>query len=114
MMSMFKPGLIGAVFLVFAAQAPAQAAEAQTAQIARPMVTERVSAGRQVLEIDMSALADPAPRFVPRLAAATVAAPASAEPAATVTGTPMPRKRFAHKVGQYEDAPLVALLGSPN
>ena len=120
MMTMIKPGLVAAALLALA-----PTAQAQTAQIGNPaMVTERVSAGRQVIEIDMVALTDPAPRraatglvsAAPANAAAAPApgpGPAMAEPAATANGTP-PRKRYAHKVGLYEDAPLIALLGWTN
>ena len=115
MMMMIKPGLVAAALLALA-----PTAQAQTAQIGNPAVTERMAAGRQVIEIDMAALTDPAPRrAATRLASATTAAPAlapapaTAEPAATANGTP-PRKRYAHKVGLYEDAPLIALLGWTN
>ena len=121
MMTMIKPGLVAAALLALA-----PTAQAQTAQIGNPAVTERIAAGRQVIEIDMAALTDPAPRrAATRLASATTAAPApapapalapapaTAEPAATANGTP-PRKRYAHKVGLYEDAPLIALLGWTN
>lgn len=115
MMMMIKPGLVAAALLAFA-----PTTQAQTAQIGNPAVTERIAAGRQVIEIDMAALTDPAPRrAATRLASATTAAPAlapapaTAEPAATANGTP-PRKRYAHKVGLYEDAPLIALLGWTN
>ena len=118
MMTMIKPGLVAAALLALA-----PTARAQTAQIGNPaMVTERVSAGRQVIEIDMAALTDPAPRrAATRLASAAPAnaaatpgpGPAMAEAAATANGTP-PRKRYAHKVGLYEDAPLIALLGWTN
>ena len=118
MMTMIKPGLVAAALLALA-----PTAQAQTAQIGNPaMVTERVSAGRQVIEIDMVALTDPAPRrAATRLVSAAPASaaaapgpgPAMAEPAATANGTP-PRKRYAHKVGLYEDAPLIALLGWTN
>lgn len=119
MMSLFKSwlksGLIGTVAMVTLAQTPVRAADTQAAQIGRPPVVEHVSACRQVIEIDMAALADPAPRpAAPRLAAAPVAPTAAAESAATATGTSVPRKRFAHKVGQYEDAPLIALLAQTN
>lgn len=115
MMMMIKPGLVAAALLALA-----PTAQAQTAQIGNPAVTERIAAGRQVIEIDMAALTDSAPRrAATRLASATTAAPAlapapaTAEPAATANGTP-PRKRYAHKVGLYEDAPLIALLGWTN
>ena len=113
MMMMLKSALVGAALVAFA-----PGAHAQTAQIGHPAVTERTAAGRQVIEIDMAALADPAPRRAARFAAALIAAPTAIQPAqpaiAGETGTPAPRKRFAHKVGQYEDAPMIALLGSPN
>ena len=112
-MMMLKSALVGAALVAFA-----PGAQAQTAQIAHPAVTERTDAGRQVIEIDMAALADPAPRRAARFAAAMIAAPTAIQPAQTAiageTGAPAPRKRFAHKVGQYEDAPMIALLGSPN
>ena len=112
-MMMLKSALVGAALVAFA-----PGAHAQTAQIGHPAVTERTAAGRQVIEIDMAALADPAPRRAARFAAALIAAPTAIQPAqpaiAGETGTPAPRKRFAHKVGQYEDAPMIALLGSPN
>ena len=117
MMMMIKPGLVAAALLALA-----PTAQAQTAQIGNPAVTERIAAGRQVIEIDMAALTDPAPRrAATRLVSAAPASaaaapgpgPAMAEPAATANGTP-PRKRYAHKVGLYEDAPLIALLGWTN
>ena len=112
-MMMLKSALVGAALVAFA-----PGAHAQTAQIGHPAVTERTAAGRQVIEIDMAALADPAPRRAARFAAALIAAPTAIQPAqpaiAGETGTPAPRKRFAHKVGQYEVAPMIALLGSPN
>jgi hypothetical protein len=111
-MTMLKPALIGAALLAFA-----PFAQAQPAQIGQPAVTARTDAGRQVIEIDMAALADPAPPRGPsRLAAAPAATPAAgqAEAPAPTNGTPPPRKRFAHKIGQYEDAPMIALLGSIN
>ena len=113
MMMMLKSALVGAALVAFA-----PGAHAQTGQIGHPAVTERTAAGRQVIEIDMAALADPAPRRAARFATALIAAPTAIQPAqpaiAGETGTPAPRKRFAHKVGQYEDAPMIALLGSPN
>ena len=115
MMTMIKPGLVAAALLALA-----PGAQAQTAQIGNPAVTERVSAGRQVIELDMAALtdraSDPGPRRAAapaRLVSATTATAATAEPAATANGAP-PRKRYAHKVGLYEDAPLIALLGWTN
>lgn len=112
-MTMIKPGLVAAALLALA-----PGAQAQTAQIGNPAVTERVSAGRQVIELDMAALTDRAPDRAPRraatrLASSTTSVPAAAEPAATANGSP-PRKRYAHKVGLYEDAPLIALLGWTN
>ena len=105
MMTMIKPGLVAVALLSLA-----PAAQAQTAQIGNPaLVTERVAAGRQVIEIDMAALADPAPRRVPaRLAEAPRAAPTPAE--AAPAGS-LPRKRIAKRVGLYGDASLMAQLG---
>ena len=102
-MTMLKPGLVAAALLALA-----QPAQAQTAQIGNPMVTERGAAGRQVIELDMAALADPAPK--PESNRLVSAAPAAAEPAATARASPT-RKRFPKNVGLYGDAPLIALLG---
>ncbi|WP_295636063.1 hypothetical protein [Novosphingobium sp.] len=102
-MTIIKPGLVAAALLVLA-----PAAQAQTAQIGNPMVTERGAAGRQVIELDMAALADPAPkRASNRLASA---APTAAEPVAAVRASTT-RKRYPKNVGLYGDAPLIALLG---
>ena len=107
-MTMLKPALMPslacAALVAFASQA-----QAQSAQIGHPAVTEHTLAGRQVIEIDMAALADPAPRRVPaRLAEAPRAAPPPAE--AAPAGS-LPRKRIAKRVGLYGDASLMAQLG---
>ena len=113
MMTMHKPALVPALIcaalLAFGPHAQAQSSQSRTAQITRPAVSERTDAGRQVIEIDMAALADPAPRRVPaRLAEAPRAVPASAE--AAPAGS-LPRKRIAKRVGLYGDASLMAQLG---
>lgn len=69
-------------------------------------VSARFEGGHQVLELDMAALSDAAPRGAPAQATGRTDAPA-----ATSTAPARPRpKRFAHKAGQYEDAPLAALM----
>ncbi|GAC1404978.1 MAG: hypothetical protein NVSMB69_03430 [Novosphingobium sp.] len=112
MMTMLKPALVPslacAAFLAFASHAQAQTAQSQPAQVGHPGVSQHTQAGRQVIEIDMAALADPAPRRAPaRLAEAPRATPAPAEPAAGG----QPRKRIAKRVGLYGDASLMAQLG---
>jgi hypothetical protein len=112
MMTMLKPALVPslacAAFLAFASHAQAQTAQSQPAQVGHPGVSQRTQAGRQVIEIDMAALADPAPRRAPaRLAEAPGTTPVPAEPAPGG----QPRKRIAKRVGLYGDASLMAQLG---
>ena len=102
-MTMIKPGLVAAALLALT-----PAAQAQTAQIGNPAVIERGAAGRQVIEIDMEALADPAPKRASNRLASTP--PAAAEPVATARAATV-RKRYPNNVGLYGDAPLIALLG---
>lgn len=102
-MTMIKPGLVAAALLALA-----PGAHAQTSQIGNPAVTERAAAGRQVIELDMAALADPAPKRASNRVES--AAPSAAEPVATARATTA-RKRYPKNVGLYGDAPLIALLG---
>lgn len=67
-------------------------------------VSVRVEGGHQVLDLDVAALTD-AHRRAPAAGTSARVDPPSPAP----TAAPRP-KRFAHKAGQYDDAPLAALL----